>query len=785
MLSYRIFNFSKAESLLTFLLCVAATLFFFNQVLNGYIISNCVHIYHFEPWYHHKSNLTTGEKANHIFSDSVDGAYGNLTPTNIEHFSIGRYLQAGFIVSTTLEHFYGRYIAQGVIGLFVFILMMFFTFLYLRLIGINWYIAAAVSLGFSFGSTNMHLHFGWAYETCCGIIALYFLERLIQKRSWWDVIWLMLALVNLGGAVIVHIVAFYAFFIAFYFFTRLVTVKNQLRRLLTQFIVASAGSLLLSMDYLWPTLYYYIFDFEKGYRQSYGIRQNISNTLYTFLFANIYGDPQHETNRWFDGTYINTAMFIGSITFLSAISAGIWRCVSKRDFYSIFFVTAAIFGAFYSYNFSFENLEKYIGSLPPFKWVPPLYFKSVYHLIIAILGALGLQHLWEYKSRFKVIGISICCLIMLCIFWHGFEYSIYAIEKNRGISEYLNSYLLKAYLSAVVSILLAAIIGFYSRFNNTNQFLELILGSILIALIAFETKTHIGDWVPYSKSESCYPPTDTTDFLKQHAGTGRIIGLGYAAVPSMINKNSYGVETAAGRMAVKAAYLHLLRLADSHAYKNHPTQYLFKTNTDLLSPVWDLANVSYFVASRNLNLNLILKKYPEGSIIPHIFSDGIILEKNPNSMHAYVMHAADVFETPEAMVNGIKKGHDVRKTIALETNEHRLKQPERNLNSRILSFKKEKNSFYVTVNAKGEGYLLLSELHDKNWQAYIKDSKIPTFRAYHLLLGALIPEGKHEIVFKYKHPHQKLLNLITGLSLIFISLLILLMISSKDKKYTR
>lgn len=768
------------EHLGALLLSVLATVFIFNGILNGNVIANCVHIFHFEPWAHYQDRISTTETVNAIFSDSVDGSDANLNPSNVEHFSIGKHLQASYLIFEGAKALWGHYPATTIECLLIFASMMFFLYLYLRLIGVNWPISIAIAMGFAFGGTNMHLHIGWAYESCCAVIALYFIERALRKNNWLNMLWVTLALVNLGGRGMVHIVAFYALFLVIYVLFRIANSPGLRLNLFIKFAAAGILSLLLSLDYLWPTINYFTTSFEKGHRESFGVRQNTRYSLFTLLFANFYGHPRLEPDRWISAFYINTAMFMGSITFLSAATFGLFRIVLQRDFQAIFFFFACCFGLLYAYEFPFERFEYLVGTLPILKWAPAIYFKAVLHLFIAVFGALGLQFAWELSKRYPrsySYLVAVAIVAMLVIFNWGIEVYEYLVFLNKGTSEYLDAYMPKAIASALFSVLLATLIGFRSLiWRRRNEFVALALGGSLIAVVAYESRVHTDNWIPYSQNKNCFPPTQVTDFLRANVKNDRIIGLGHAAVPSMISKFSYGVEMAAGRMSVRWPYLLMLRLADPYAYQSHPTQYLFSKDTDLNSPVWDLANVRYFVTSRNLPPELLLNRHAPGSLKPHVLTDGIVIERTQRPRHAYLVHEAVIAETPEDMVSQVKEGLNVRKTVIVESEAAVLPEHAtatvRGAHSRIKNFKKFKNGFELSVNARAQGYLFLSELYDRNWVAKIGDKELASFRAYHFLQGFHVPRGEHIIKISYQLPYQRLANLLVLVTVVCILALI-------------
>jgi hypothetical protein len=768
-------------NLLTLLLSIVATCIVFRGIFSGNIIANCVHLFHFEPWVHHASKLDNTESSNHILSDSVDGPDANLNPANVQPFSIAKYLQVNHAIGRVLRSQLSWYQGASYDCLIIFTLMLFFMHLYLRSIGVRWPLAFAVAVGFTFGSTNMHLHVGWAYETACAVITLYFLERLFQRNRWSDTIWLIFALVNLGGCTMVHIVVFYSSVLVMYGLGRTAISSNR-GALLVKCTCSGFAALLLSADYLWPTINYYSDYFEKGYRENFGLRQNLSHTIVTFLFANFYGHPLSESQRWSSHTYINTAMFVGSSTALAALTGGLIRGFTKRDFFSIFFIVACLFGIGYVYELPFERIEAYVASLPLLKWAPAMYFKSVLHLLVSVLGALGLQYLSTNCSR--IVSLACGCGMLIAI-WLGLDVVHFIHSKHTTESSYLSWYMTFARATAIGSAVLVTLLSLHSRLLSPwRQRAAGILCTALLITISGETLVHSSGWIPYSKPEHCFARTETTDFLVKRVGNGRIMGLGHAAVPSMINHLGYGVEMAAGRMSVKAPYLLLLRQADNNAYQSHPTQYLFSTDTDLQKPVWDLANVRFFVASRSVDPQLISSRYAPGSVKVHVLSDGIIFERRPPPAHAYLINRAVIFNSPTEMASSVEHDWNVRQTIALESPDDLIppttEQSSATMDrSRVLAVRKGINRIEIDYKSPEDSYLLLSELYHPYWKAYLQDRKLATFRAYFFLMGVKAPKGHHSITLQYELPGLRTANCVVAATL---ALMIALVVISYRRK---
>ncbi|MCO6432045.1 MAG: hypothetical protein J5J00_14390, partial [Deltaproteobacteria bacterium] len=623
----------------------------------------------------------------------------------------------------------------------------------------------AVSMGLAFSSSNM-LYYGWAHETQAAVIVLYFLERLTRTGKWADTGWLILALINLGGQSLVHVVAYYSIFIILYGLGRLLSAEKRVS-LLKKLLFAGVASLLLSADYLWPTIFHYSNYFETSHREKYGWRQNISYSFFTFLFPHFYGHPLNEAPRWISGTFVNTAMFIGTAAFLAAVSGGLLRGVIKRDFHAVFYLATCLFGICFIYDLGFEKLERYVSLLPLLNLAPAIYFKAVLQLFVASLGALGLQYLWELRGDRRVVIACISFIIMLFVYEWGYEISRYIFSLIPKDSEYLSQHMPWAEGLALLSIALITLIPLLGEHKAARMVRAAVIAPLLLAGSAVETLQHWEGWVPYSKAESCHRKTAVTEFLQSKVRIGRIIGLGYAAVPSIINRETYGIEMAAGRMSVSAGYLELLRLADPGAYQSHPTQYLFSESTNLASPVWDLVNVRYIVAPRATDAGAIITAHPPYRLKAYRLSDGVVFERLPPPRHAYIHDRVQLFETPSALAEAIKSGFDVREVAAIEREEDLSPSvsPSENFDYRIRKIKRLKNRMLLDITVNGDAYLTLAEQYNPNWHAYADGRELRTYRSHFFLQGVQIPKGRYVLELRYRLKHLTLINILVALTL--------------------
>ncbi|MCO6432047.1 MAG: hypothetical protein J5J00_14400 [Deltaproteobacteria bacterium] len=608
--------------LLPLLVFAASLLAVFPGILSGKILHNCVYLYHFEPWSHHKNLIGEGLE-NPIVSDSVDGADANLTPTNVKLFSLAEHLQFNKVLYGTLENFIFWPTALSITYWVTFALCFFSIFGFLTLWGVPYALSLAFAVGFTFGATNNH-YYGYAAVTAMGVSCFWFLEGLIRNRS---VLWLLLltlGLINLGGAEMVHVIAFYSIAIFMYALCR-IWIESKHRAELVKLVgLAFLLSLIISADYIYPTAYHYLFNFEKGYREEYGIRQSSPIAFATMFFSRIFGDPILEQRRWPGGTFLTTSLFLGSLAAFSLIALLVPRRWPKRLLPLLgFFMLFAVISAFYQYSFPFENIEYILAETPPFKWVAPTYFKPIFQFFLIVLAALSLTSLLDAKLTFfhKILLFALIVLGAggsVAIFW---EY--YNLKPD---SEWtLNHY----YTSLTVGIVS---LNAFAALLIPKKAVRSAAGVALVVITIAEAHLHTKGWFPKTDPSACYPETEVTNFLlEQGAAEARVQSIGRAAVPATISRQSYGIETAAGRMPVSEGLAALLREADPMAYTQHPTQYLFQESTLLDHPVWDILNVRFFIARKSFTEPEAQRFRESSELNFHHLSDGTVIERMKES----------------------------------------------------------------------------------------------------------------------------------------------------------
>jgi Bacterial membrane protein YfhO len=524
------------------------------------------------------------------------------------------------------------------------------------------------------------------------------------------------------------------------------------KRLPSFFKLSVAGILAIACFsiYLFPTAEYFLNGINLNYREGYGVSQLLWRSLFNLFFANIYGFPLTEAARWKYGSYVNVAIFVGFLAPVSFLSGALLRVFFKRDFHIFFFIGSSLFLLCAIYDFPFESLEQYINRLPLFHGNPPAHQATFLQLFIFISGALGLQYLWDTDFRkkhgqkiFAIVAAGACSAAAI------FEFNTLMSEGTP--SAQLNTYFYWSLVLAGLFLIFFLLIILKPAFIKRYQ---VIFFFILGIMFVTEARLHSTGWVPSMKPEFWFPETAATNFLKSHIAEGRVMPLDRAAVPETLSQ--YGFPVAVGRGSVPRPLMHLLFEVFPEAYR-HPTQTLFPlAETNLGHKLWDLLDVRFFVASRNIDLAKI-ERYGD-SLKVHRLNDSTILERSKSPQHAFFATDGVVIDKLDEIALFFRDSNwDIRRQIALEKDSDLLPGDSRQLENTASAINvvpkvvQGTNSVTVDITTDRPGYLILSQYYYPGWNAYVNGKKVDIFRAYYFLSAIHLAEpGVKQIEFRYE-----------------------------------
>ncbi len=162
-------------------------------------------------------------------------------------------------------------------------------------------------------------------------------------------------------------------------------------------------------------------------------------------------------------------------------------------------------------------------------------------------------------------------------------------------------------------------------------------------------------------------------------------------------------------------------------------------NIDLFS----MLNIKYVFSSFKLNnLKLVYETTATEKNIP------VYIYENTAVMPRIYFAKSVKYVNPEDAFEELLKVKDFNKTTLVEVDSKSIP----NTKYKIQNTKIEIESFesqLVKLKTKGSGWLVYSDANLPTWEAYIDGQKTEIYNANYLFKSVFVPEGEHELIFKY------------------------------------
>lgn len=750
--------------LIVILTVTLSVLTVFNGVLSGDVITNNFYLFAYEPWAHH---IEPGMgNYNYMLSDDMDVmSVGFPTTHLIQRGELplwNRYWQLGLpefrIDSGWFYPLRWFWVLCGIpVGMTIEVLVRFvlggiFSFLLLEILGIHPFVSLLCSIGYIFGSNSIGDYmYGFGPIGLALPIVCYAIERSIKYRGSKELLFLTLSLIYLNTHIMIHTNALTSLWLGFYTLVR-ICFEQKRADLFKHFLTAALAAIGLFAFAIIPTLSFYLNYFNSEYRTSLSLEQLAPGGLLTIFYNNFFGNPLLEKSRYLYGSFTGSAIFIGFIGGISALSTSWLRLCFRRDRFIIPVTLTAFFLFLTIYRLPFERLEAFFQFLPLLEFTSPLYQRPVFQFFLMLFGALGADFLWRIHSDERRLYRASMLSSILVTLLSSYLFIRFYTSAGPSTNHWHYFLLLSgAHLITIAVFLGIKNDGWLHFLVKRSPRLFQTLAIVMLVASVLESRENAAGWIPYSKLNNWYPKTQTTEYLRNNLGDSRVISLDQFAVPGLLY--GYHVPIAAGRSYPRSEYLELLRLAHPDFHKDHPTQSFFPLSTTNLShPVWKLANVNFFLAGKGsiLSANSAVN---HDEFQTHQFIDGTIFERRKHSEPYIVttnaIHSQSVDETKSLL----RSGHRIDQTIIIS--DPTFKPPSTlcsDPSAEVSSFRLVNNYTIELLLANNcPVYLQLSMFYDPGWSADIDGLDTPIYQAYGFLPAIKIEtSGTHQIRFHYR-----------------------------------
>ena len=139
--------------------------------------------------------------------------------------------------------------------------------------------------------------------------------------------------------------------------------------------------------------------------------------------------------------------------------------------------------------------------------------------------------------------------------------------------------------------------------------------------------------------------------------------------------------------------------------------------------------------------------------------------------NAWFVEKCKVVANADEEIDALYQFNPKKEAIVDARFKDQLKEIQRDTLASISLVEYKPNELHYQSKANTDQLAVFSEIfYDKGWNAYIDDSPSPHFRANYVLRGMVIPEGEHEIVFKFEPKSYQ-----TGQTVSLVSSILLLL----------
>lgn len=187
------------------------------------------------------------------------------------------------------------------------------------------------------------------------------------------------------------------------------------------------------------------------------------------------------------------------------------------------------------------------------------------------------------------------------------------------------------------------------------------------------------------------------------------------------------------------------------------------------SPLLDLLNVRYMVIPALVppgrpDLFHMSQRYPT------VYTDRYvrILENEAAFPRTWIVHEAVQAAPGEALPLMTSGAVDLRTTAVLETEPPPMEPPTNPAADEVTSALYEPDRIRLTARTDAPGLLMLSEIHDPGWRAYIDGKEVDIHIADHALRAVPVPDGTHEVELRYEPTSLKVGLAITGVTMAIV-----------------
>jgi hypothetical protein len=511
--------------------------------------------------------------------------------------------------------------------------------------------------------------------------------------------------------------------------------------------------------------------------------KDIKHSLENFVllvYPDFFGNPVLK-QYWGWLNYNESALYVGIIPLIFALIAlaGIFKkAKGKKKLFFWISVSFICFGAFVSLP-----ILRLIAYLPVFKITAIGRLRFIFVFALAILAGYGIDYFLKSNQKkqakkkwiiFNIIYLAIIFLVVLAV-WIWRKFTLQSVTQEMWYSEKILFLVIFILINIILWLLL------FSQIRSWKYNLGKIL---LILLVAGELFYYGYNYHPAIPHNFVYPQTSAIQFLQDNIGHYRLTSY----KESLENFSSSLLPNSSILWSLQDIRgYEIIKVKRYEAFERHfgglDNRFIYKFFDH---KIFNTLGVRYFVQGKDDPENTKLASIKN---LPLVYiGESINIYENkevmPRAFVVFNIHPVkDYYQAIDVFVNESFKPEMV---ALIETrNPENLSSIYNNhpftpyQSAKITNYSPHK--IEIITEASKDGYLVLTDAYYPGWQAYLDGREVKIYPTNIAFRGLFVPQGKHQIIFKY-HPNSFYYSIYISIIALVISLL-LIMMSLLTKSY--
>ena len=513
--------------------------------------------------------------------------------------------------------------------------------------------------------------------------------------------------------------------------------------------------------------------------------------LITFFAPDFFGHPA--SNNFWSQTYGDFTPYIGVIPFLFCLWGiyKLWKIKFVRfaTFLSVFFVIASVRGPVTYLIKTFQ--------IPLLDSTTPSRFISLSIFLMIAVAGFGFEDFLHklFRLRYLKSFIKFCIVVgILYVLMWIFTYVGHLLLKpadtwqiNLAVTR--RNLIIPSFMFTSFLLMSASIYVLFPKIKIQKETKKNLIIACIFTLTLFGGIYFSNKFLPFAPKKFIFPDHPLFTYLKNNIGINRFYGGQTARVDynmpthyqlyvsegyDTLRLKRYAELLAAARNNGKIPVTYLRSDAAFEDYENGYRKRLF-----------ELLGVKYLLDKEDMpktGLDFNSGKFAPDNVVGYTQFDKFLIYRRENVLPRVFLttNYEVVIEDNKIIQKIFDKEFDL-KTVILEK-EPPIK-PEKStteiIEPKIIKYTPNEAIFQTSANYNT--ILFLSDAYDDNWQVFIDSQKAKLLRAHYALRAVPVPQGSHQVTFKYQPTSHTIGLYTTGGS----SLLLLLMsfVAVKRKKF--